>query len=116
MNQPSNRFYGIHHHSVIIADLERSRHFYQDIMGLELDESRPEMSFDGLWFKVGEQAIHCLCLKNPDPVEGTIAGVAKVTTATVFGAMTTMAAFFPLILIDNDLAKIFAGFSFVVLR
>ncbi len=50
-----------------------------------------------------------------DPVEGTIAGVHKVTTPTVFGAMTTIAAFFPLILIDNDIARIFAGFSVVVI-
>ena len=28
------------------------------------------MSFDGFWFKVGQQAIHCLKLNNPDPVQG----------------------------------------------
>jgi glyoxylase I family protein len=28
------------------------------------------MSFDGFWFKVGQQAIHCLKLDNPDPVAG----------------------------------------------
>jgi len=50
-----------------------------------------------------------------DPVAGTIAGVHKVTTPTVFGAMTTIAAFFPLILIDNDIARVFAGFSVVVI-
>ena len=70
MSQPENRFSGILHHSVIISDLEKSRHFYADILGLELDQSRPQMSFGGLWFKVGDQAIHCLLLKNPDPVEG----------------------------------------------
>lgn len=64
-----NQFSGIHHHSVIIADVEKSRHFYSIILGLEEDTERPEMSFDGLWFKVGSQAIHCLCLKNPDPVD-----------------------------------------------
>lgn len=50
-----------------------------------------------------------------DPIDETVAGVNKVTTATVFGAMTTIAAFFPLVLIDNDIAKIFAGFSIVVI-
>lgn len=69
MSQPENRFSGLLHHSVIISDLEKSRHFYADILGLEQDQSRPEMSFDGLWFNVGDQAIHCLLLKNPDPVE-----------------------------------------------
>ena len=70
MATPHNRFSGIDHHSVIISDIERSRHFYANILGLEQDMNRPEMSFDGLWFKVGEQAIHCLLLKNPDPLEG----------------------------------------------
>ena len=70
MATQKNSFTGIHHHSVIISNLEKSRHFYGKVLGLEQDMDRPEMSFDGLWFKVGEQAIHCLCLKNPDPVEG----------------------------------------------
>ncbi|MCP4162032.1 MAG: efflux RND transporter permease subunit [Deltaproteobacteria bacterium] len=53
--------------------------------------------------------------KSLDPIEGTIKGVNKVATATVFGCFTTVAAFFPLLLIDNDLGKIFAGFSVVVI-
>lgn len=50
-----------------------------------------------------------------DHVAAAISGVNRVTTATVFGAMTTIAAFFPLLLIDNDVARIFAGFSVVVI-
>lgn len=49
------------------------------------------------------------------PSADTIYGVNRVATATVFGALTTMAAFFPLLLIDNDIARIFAGFSVVVI-
>ena len=44
-----------------------------------------------------------------------IQGVDRVSTATIFGALTTVAAFFPLLLIDNDIARIFAGFSVVVI-
>lgn len=69
MTTQENKFSGIDHHSVIIADIEKSRHFYAVILGLEEDTGRPQMSYDGLWFKVGRQAIHCLQLKNPDPVE-----------------------------------------------
>jgi len=69
MTNEQNSFLGVDHHSVVIKNVEKSRHFYIDILGLELDTSRPEMSFDGLWIKVGAQAIHCLCLKNPDPVD-----------------------------------------------
>lgn len=50
-----------------------------------------------------------------DPIEGTIRGVHKVATSTVFGCFTTVAAFFPLLLIDNDLGKIFASFAVVVI-
>ncbi|MGL1932286.1 MAG: efflux RND transporter permease subunit [Desulfotalea sp.] len=50
-----------------------------------------------------------------DPIEGTIAGVRKVSTATTFGCMTTIAAFYPLLLIQNDLGQIFASFSMVVI-
>lgn len=60
----------IHHVSLIISDLEKSRVFYQDILGLSIIEDRPELGFDGLWLKVGEQQIHLLLLENPDPVEG----------------------------------------------
>ncbi len=50
-----------------------------------------------------------------DPIEGTIQGVHRVITATVFGCFTTVAAFFPLLLIKNDIGKIFASFSVVVI-
>ena len=53
--------------------------------------------------------------KTKDPIKGTIKGVNKVATATIFGCLTTVAAFYPLLLIDNDLGKIFAGFSVVVI-
>ena len=53
--------------------------------------------------------------EEKDPVEGTIKGVHRVSTATIFGCFTTIAAFYPLLLIDNDIGKIFAGFSVVVI-
>jgi multidrug efflux pump subunit AcrB len=53
--------------------------------------------------------------KVKDPIEGTILGVHRVSTATVFGCFTTIAAFYPLLLIQNEIGKIFAGFSVVVI-
>ena len=60
------------HTSFIISDLDKSIKFYRDVLGLELDISRPDMSFAGAWFTIGdvEQQIHLLQLENPDPVEG----------------------------------------------
>jgi multidrug efflux pump subunit AcrB len=53
--------------------------------------------------------------RGGNPVTGTIDGVKRVSTATVFGCFTTVAAFYPLLLIDNDIGKIFASFAVVVI-
>jgi len=58
----------IHHTSFIISDLTASRHFYSDVLGLKVDKSRPDLSFEGLWLNINEtQQIHLLCVDNPDP-------------------------------------------------
>jgi len=49
-----------------------------------------------------------------DPVQGTIKGVHKVAVATIFGCFTTIAAFYPLMLIRNDFGRILASFAMVV--
>lgn len=60
----------LHHVSLVVADTARSLTFYRGLLGLELDESRPDLSFDGAWLKVGMQQVHLLQVPNPDPVEG----------------------------------------------
>jgi len=52
--------------------------------------------------------------KTKDKIEGTIKGVRKVAVATVFGMLTTIAAFYPLMLIKNDFGRVLASFSMVV--
>ncbi|KZN58751.1 hypothetical protein N473_04770 [Pseudoalteromonas luteoviolacea CPMOR-1] len=42
-------------------------------------------------------------------------GVQSVSVATIFGALTTIAAFSPMLWINNELAKLLAGFSVVVI-
>ncbi len=60
----------IHHASLIISNVDNSKYFYCNILGLECDLSRPKMTFDGLWLNInGNQQIHLLCLDNPDPQE-----------------------------------------------
>ena len=63
---------GILHASFIVSDLDQSVVFYRDVLGLQLDSSRPDMAFPGAWFNIGDsvQQIHLLQLANPDPVEG----------------------------------------------
>lgn len=53
--------------------------------------------------------------KTKDPIAGTEKGVNRVAVATVFGVLTTIAAFYPLLLIDNPLGKVLAGFSGIVI-
>ncbi len=50
-----------------------------------------------------------------DPIKGTERGVRRVAVATVFGVLTTIAAFYPMLLIDNALGKVLAGFSGIVI-
>lgn len=58
------------HVSVLVADLGRALKFYQEILGLPLDPTRPEFGFPGAWLDVGDLQIHLLQLQNPDPVTG----------------------------------------------
>jgi glyoxylase I family protein len=60
----------MHHASLLVADTEKSLFFYQGILGLELDEKRPDLGFPGAWLQVGRQQIHLLELSNPDPMAG----------------------------------------------
>lgn len=53
--------------------------------------------------------------KHKDPIIGTEQGVKKVATATVFGVLTTIAAFLPMMLIQEGFGKILSAFSGVVI-
>lgn len=60
----------IHHVSFLVVDTERSLAFYSGLLGIERDNSRPDLGFPGAWLRVGDQQIHLLELPNPDPAEG----------------------------------------------
>ncbi|MGI9886988.1 efflux RND transporter permease subunit [Vibrio chagasii] len=56
--------------------------------------------------------------RNSPNINGKTAawqGVHSVSVATVFGVLTTIAAFSPMLWINNELAKVLAGFSAVVI-
>jgi len=53
------------HVSFIISDLKKSIAFYEGVLGLERD-NRPELGFDGLFYKLGNnQQLHLMCMQNP---------------------------------------------------
>lgn len=72
MEPTALQFLNIDHHSMMSADIEKSKFFFHHILGLEIDPARPALGFDGLWFKLGAsgQTLHCICLPNLDPVQG----------------------------------------------
>lgn len=58
----------IDHVSVLITDVERSRAFYRDLLGLE--EIAPPKTFDFVvvWFRLGNHQLHLLLKDRPDAV------------------------------------------------
>jgi catechol 2,3-dioxygenase-like lactoylglutathione lyase family enzyme len=55
----------IHHVSLTVSDLERSRKFYREVIGLP-EITRPPFNFPGAWFQLGEsQQLHLIVHTNP---------------------------------------------------
>jgi catechol 2,3-dioxygenase-like lactoylglutathione lyase family enzyme/uncharacterized protein YunC (DUF1805 family) len=50
---------GIDHVTLVVKDLEKSRRFYRDSLGMR-EISRPAFSFTGLWFQAGKTQIHLI--------------------------------------------------------
>ncbi|KAM2313656.1 hypothetical protein ACFX1S_026791 [Malus domestica] len=63
---------GVHHVGLLCEILERSLSFYQNLLGLEINEARPhdKLPFRGAWLWVGSEMFHLMELPNPDPVTG----------------------------------------------
>jgi glyoxylase I family protein len=47
------------HTSIRVTDLERSRRFYEGLLGLTTAE-RPEMGFPGTWYQLGGGQLHLI--------------------------------------------------------
>ena len=62
------RVKAIDHCSVIITDVEASRHFYGEVLGLR-EIARPKtFDFVALWYDLGNQHIHLLLKDRADSV------------------------------------------------
>lgn len=49
----------VHHVSFAVRDLEKSRAFYQDLLGLEPIE-RPDIGLPGAWYAAGNGQVHLI--------------------------------------------------------
>jgi catechol 2,3-dioxygenase-like lactoylglutathione lyase family enzyme len=47
------------HVTFVVKDLERSRHFYEDVLGMR-SVPRPAFSFAGSWFQSGRTQVHLI--------------------------------------------------------
>ncbi|WP_331376141.1 DUF4440 domain-containing protein [Sinorhizobium chiapasense] len=57
----------LHHVSLPVSNLEQSRRFYRDVVGLR-ERDRPAFDFDGAWFQFGAGQLHLIVHKDrPSP-------------------------------------------------
>jgi catechol 2,3-dioxygenase-like lactoylglutathione lyase family enzyme len=56
----------IDHCSVLITNVERSRRFYRDLLGLREIPAPRTFDFVVLWFELGNQQVHLLLKEKPD--------------------------------------------------
>ena len=61
------KFTGLAHATLLVADLEKARTFYENVLGFTLSTARPKMSFEGVWYDIApQQQIHLMQLPNPE--------------------------------------------------
>jgi catechol 2,3-dioxygenase-like lactoylglutathione lyase family enzyme len=49
----------IHHVSLSVTDLQKAKHFYGTMLGLQ-ELERPNFDFPGAWYQVGDQQLHLI--------------------------------------------------------
>lgn len=55
------------HISLSCDDFEAVRPFYEEVLGLERDPSRPDFGFPGAWYEVGQSQIHLI--QRPEGID-----------------------------------------------
>ena len=64
------QFTQLDHASVIITDVERSRRFYRDLLGLKEIPKPRTFDFVVLWFDLGNMHVHLLLKDKADTISG----------------------------------------------
>jgi catechol 2,3-dioxygenase-like lactoylglutathione lyase family enzyme len=63
---------GLNHYSIRAADLDRTKNFYTDVLGLK-DGYRPPLNFPGYWLYIGDAPIvHLLGPRPPEREVGLL--------------------------------------------
>ncbi|MBB6452369.1 catechol 2,3-dioxygenase-like lactoylglutathione lyase family enzyme [Salirhabdus euzebyi] len=62
---------GIHHVSLLVTNLKKSKYFYEEILGLKESKDRPDFDFPGAWYEVGHTQIHLIIHNEGNTLRGT---------------------------------------------
>ncbi|MDG5473663.1 VOC family protein [Jeotgalibacillus sp. ET6] len=62
---------GIHHVSLLVKDIERSKEFYGEVLGFTESSERPAFDFPGAWYQVGATQIHLIVHEDGKTLRGT---------------------------------------------
>ena len=75
---------GLQHCGLIVSDLERSRAFYGDALGLREVPRPHNFTFAGAWFQIGDDQLHLLVeadttgsARGPEPGPSVAVGLAN---------------------------------------
>lgn len=60
----------IHHVSLSVTDIVKSKEFYTNILRLKEIE-RPDFGFEGAWFQVGNQQLHLIEYPSSSSIRGS---------------------------------------------
>mgnify|MGYP002622738454 CR=1 FL=1 len=81
---PALKVRHIDHVTVVVKDLEASRRFYVDILGMD-EVERPAFGFPGLWFQAGPTQIHLIEQnKESGPAGNQVAADASISRTRHF--------------------------------
>jgi catechol 2,3-dioxygenase-like lactoylglutathione lyase family enzyme len=58
---------GLNHYLIVSKNLERSKKFYQQVLGMQLAD-RPDFGFPGYWLKLGDEICVHLASQQPNKI------------------------------------------------
>ncbi len=74
----------LHHVTICVADLEATRHFYVDVLGLEEVKRPLSFQFKGQWFRKNGAEIHTIYKEAAGQIPGDAKNVIKPSRDITF--------------------------------
>lgn len=62
---------GLHHVSVAVTNLERSKTFYGEVLGFKESTERPDFGVPGAWYQIGTTQVHLVQWVDGKTLRGT---------------------------------------------